>query len=265
MERIPVDWLMEIPPVTRTYLIGVVGVSLLEYTGFLGRGDCYYSPDVVFKKGQYYRLLSSFLYFGTFSFDLLFTLYVVTRYSKALEQSYAKTRDYVWCLFVICTLILLYSSIVGNLYMLGSYLNDTLLYIWSRRNPDVEMTILGLVNFRSVYLPLVSVLLSRLVTSNFKVDWKSELAGVLIGQFFIFFNDMFPKLHSCESPLRPIWYWFKDDHERIEQVPEVAAAPEVQQQQQQQQGQQQINDVNDLDAQPVEPEADGLRQRRAFL
>lgn len=216
MERIPVDWLMEIPPVTRCYLVGVVGLSLLEYTGLISRSTCYYSVEAVFKKKQYYRLISSFFYFGTFSFDLIFTLYIVTRYSKALEQSYTRSVDYLWCLFVLGVMIIIYSSFVGNLYLLGTYLNDTLLYIWSRRNPDVDMTILGLVNFKSIYLPVVSVLLSRLATSGFKLNWRSELAGILIGQVFIFFNDIFPRVHCCHSPLRPVWYWFIP--EQVEQA-----------------------------------------------
>lgn len=225
MERIPVDWLMEIPPVTRTYLVGVVGVSLLEYAGVLSKSDFFYSPDAVFQQGEYYRLLTSFFYFGTFSFDLLFTLYVITRYSKALEQSYSKTKDYMWCLFVLSSLLLIYSALFGNLYFLGSFLNDTLLYIWSRRNPEVEMTILGLVNFQAVYLPIVSVVLSRLASAKFEINWRTEFAGVIIGQFFLFFNDMYPKLHDCDSPLRPIWYWGAPEHGDDEQVDQPVDLP----------------------------------------
>lgn len=245
MERIPIDWIMEVPPITRTYLIGVVGFSLLAYTGIVTRTDCYYTSELVFKKHEYYRLVSSFFYYGKISLDLLLTLFMISRYFKALEQTYARSIDFVWCVCLLASALVLYSTFVENLYQLGPYLNETMLYIWSRRNPDVEMTVLGLINFRAVYLPLISIVATRIASNGFQFKWKAEFAAIIVGHLFIYYNDAFPRVHSCESPLRPIWRWFGDaeiaNQEIANQEIENQDADEIE-------GQRQANNENEIEA-----------------
>lgn len=209
MERIPVDWIMEVPPITRAYLLGVVGFSLMAYTGIVTRSDCYYTSELVFKKHEYYRLVSSFFYYGKISLDLLLTLFMISRYFKALEQTYARPIDFIWCVCLLASTLVLYSTFVENLYQLGPYLNETMLYIWARRNPEVEMTVLGLINFRAVYLPLISIVATRIAADGLQFKWKAEFAAIGVGHLFFYFNDIFPRVHSCESPLRPIWRWYE--------------------------------------------------------
>ncbi|GME72768.1 unnamed protein product [Ambrosiozyma monospora] len=221
---------MEIPPVTRTYVVGVVSVSIMEYTGYLTRADCFYSYDSVFVKGEYWRLLTTFLYFGRFSLDLVLTLYVLVQHSKPLELSFINTRDYVWFIGLLASILLLYSTFYSNLFILGTYLKDCMLYIWSRRNPDVEVSIMGVLNFKSIYIPFVSLTLNKVlsITEDGISISSADFASMVIGHFYIFFNDMFPKLHSCESPLKPIWYWFeKENDEEIEVDDEPAAAENI--------------------------------------
>ncbi|GMG21322.1 unnamed protein product [Ambrosiozyma monospora] len=229
MERIPLDWLMEIPPVTRTFVVGVVSVSILEYTGYLTKADCFYSYDSVFVKGEYWRLLTTFLYFGRFSLDLVLTLYVLVQHSKPLELSFMNTRDYIWFIGLLASILLLYSTFFSNLFILGTYLKDCMLYIWSRRNPDVDVSIMGVLNFKSIYIPFVSLTLSKVlsITENGISISSADFASMIIGHFYIFFNDMFPKLHSCDSPLKPIWYWFEKENDEEIEIDEPVAAENI--------------------------------------
>ena len=70
---------------------------------------------------------------------------------------------------------------------LGSALSSSLVYIWSRRNPETRLSFLGLLVFTAPYLPWVLMAFSLVLHGTVP---KDEICGVIVG-------------HS-ESPLREI-------------------------------------------------------------
>jgi Derlin-2/3 len=87
------EWFFDIPPITRAYLCGIAlvtaGVVMSEMNfrernmysqsnyqqlQWLAPLHLFFSWKLIYH-GQYWRLLSSFFYFGSLSFDLLFHLY----------------------------------------------------------------------------------------------------------------------------------------------------------------------------------------------
>ncbi|ODV96762.1 hypothetical protein PACTADRAFT_32260 [Pachysolen tannophilus NRRL Y-2460] len=214
MDRGPFEWVMEIPTVTRLWAMAIVSISCLEYIGLLTELDFYYSTTTVFQKHQYYRLLTSFLYFGNLSFDLVFTLFFVIRHSAALEEQFHKTKDYIWFVAVICTMVILYSTFISDLYLLGSYLNDVLLFLWSRQNSDIDMSIMGIVQFKAIYLPFVYLVLGSLVKDNSGNILNHYAVGILIGHTYDFLNSALPKLHGGFNIVKPIWYWFENEDDQ---------------------------------------------------
>ena len=61
---------------------------------------------------------------------------------------------------------------------LGSALSSTLVYIWSRRNPDALLNFLGLITFRAPFLPWVLMGFSLVLHGHLP---KDELFGTVIG------------------------------------------------------------------------------------
>lgn len=61
---------------------------------------------------------------------------------------------------------------------LGSALNSVLVYIWSRKNPDTNLSFLGLVVFKAPFLPWVLALFSMAVHGSVP---KDDLCGIIIG------------------------------------------------------------------------------------
>lgn len=61
---------------------------------------------------------------------------------------------------------------------LGSALSSTLVYIWSRRNPDTRLSLLGLMVFTAPYLPWVLMAFSLVLHGLVP---KDEMAGVFVG------------------------------------------------------------------------------------
>jgi|TARA_R110002003_G_scaffold2545_2_gene24436 Derlin-2/3 len=61
---------------------------------------------------------------------------------------------------------------------LGSALSSTLIYIWSRKNPDTMLSFLGLLVFKAPYLPWVLLIFSIIMHGTVP---KDEMCGIVVG------------------------------------------------------------------------------------
>jgi len=148
---------------------------------------------------QYWRLLTPFLYFGPLNLDLLFHVFFQQRYSRLLEESSGRSpAHFAWLLLYASTALLLLSPLL-SLPFLGSGLSSTLVYVWSRRNPDTRLSFLGLLVFTAPYLPWVLMAFSLVLHGLVP---KDEIAGVVVGHgAFAWFPGSRPSLSACYSAL----------------------------------------------------------------
>ncbi|CAI7632579.1 unnamed protein product [Penicillium manginii] len=200
----------------------------------------FYSFRTVYAKSQYWRLLSTFLYFGPLNLDLLFHVFFLQRYSRLLEESSGRSpAQFTWLIIYACSSLLLISPFL-SLPFLGTSLSSSLVYIWARRNPETRLSFLGLLVFTAPYLPWVLMGFSLVVH---KTVPKDELCGVVVGHVWYFFNDVYPTLHGGHRPFDPPRWWRRlfernldaDERERPgptdaavnQDFAAAAAAPEV--------------------------------------
>lgn len=129
-------------------------------------------------ESKYWRLLTTFCYFGPLSLDLLLHVFFLQRYSRLLEESAGRSpAHYSWLLaYAIVSLLCL--SPMFSLPFLGQALSSTLVYIWSRRNPDTRLSFLGLLVFRAPFLPWVLIGFSFVMHGTVP---KEEICGVVVG------------------------------------------------------------------------------------
>lgn len=127
---------------------------------------------------QYWRLLTTFLYFGPLSLDLLFHVFFLQRYSRLLEESSGRSpAHFSWLLLYATTLLICLSPLL-SIPFLGSALSSSLVYIWSRRNPETRLSFLGLLVFTAPYLPWVLMAFSLVLHGTVP---KDEICGVIVG------------------------------------------------------------------------------------
>lgn len=135
---------------------------------------------------------------------MLFHVYFLQRYSRLIEESSGRSpAHFSWLLLCAMTGLLLLSPFV-SMPFLGHPLSSTLVYIWSRRNPDTLMSFLGLLVFRAPYLPWVLMGVSLVLHGTVP---KDEILGVVIGHIWYFFNDVYPPLYGGSRPLDPPMWW----------------------------------------------------------
>lgn len=182
---------------------------------------------------QYWRLLTTFLYFGPLSLDLLFHVFFLQRYSRLLEESSGRSpARFSWLLLYAMASLLLLSPFL-SLPFLGTALSSSLVYIWGRRNPDTRLSFLGILVFTAPYLPWVLMAFSLVVHG---IVPKDEICGVVVGHIWYFFNDVYPSLHGGHRPLDPPGWWIRlfesrasagTDTANLNRDFAAAAAPEV--------------------------------------
>ncbi|MCJ1309923.1 hypothetical protein MMC25_003584 [Agyrium rufum] len=226
------QWFYEMPLCTRWWTTATVATSVLVQCKVVTPFQLFYSYRSVFIKNQYWRLVSTFLYFGPLSLDLIFHVFFLQRYSRLLEESSGRSAARFSWLLLYATVILLALSPLLSMPFLGPALSSSLVYIWSRRNPDTRLSFLGLLVFTAPYLPWVLMAFSLVLHSTIP---KDEICGVIVGHVWYFFNDVYPSLHNGHRPLDPPRWWRRvwegppadTDETPIANEIAAAAAPEV--------------------------------------
>ncbi|KAF2094008.1 DER1-domain-containing protein [Rhizodiscina lignyota] len=217
------QWIMETPPCTRYWTAATLAISLLVHSKILSPFQLFYSYRAVFHKKQFWRLFTTFCYFGSFNLDLLFHVYFMQRYARLLEESSGRSpARFSWMLLFISVSILCIAPLF-SIAFLSQTLSSTLVYIWSRKNPDTTLSFLGLFVFKAPYLPWVMMIIHLVMHGTVP---KDEITGVVVGHVWYFFNDVYPSLYNNHRPLDPPgwWLWLFERRPQVTHVPVEAVA-----------------------------------------
>ncbi|KAF5899833.1 derlin-2, partial [Clarias magur] len=149
----------------------------------------YFNPDLILRHYQVWRLMTNFLFFGPVGFNFLFNMIFLYRYCRMLEEGSfrGRTADFVF-MFLFGGLLMTIFGMFVSLVFLGQAFTIMLVYVWSRRNPNVRMNFFGLLNFQAPFLPWVLMGFSLLLGNSIIVD----LLGIAVGHVYFFLEDVFP-------------------------------------------------------------------------
>ncbi|KPP61125.1 derlin-2-like [Scleropages formosus] len=219
---------LQIPVVTRAYTTACVLTTAAVQLELITPFQLYFNPDLILNNYQVWRLVTNFLFFGPVGFNFLFNMIFLYRYCRMLEEGSfrGRTADFVfmflfggllmtgayseWNQYWISTCSyemsfdlclphvtisffrrVVTAQIFGtfvSLVFLGQAFTIMLVYVWSRRNPNVRMNFFGLLNFQAPFLPWVLMGFSLLLGNSIIVD----LLGIAVGHVYFFLEDVFP-------------------------------------------------------------------------
>jgi Derlin-2/3 len=171
------------PKVTTFLTLTCLSISILTWFEILSPLYLYLNFELIFKKYQFWRLFTSFFYYGDIGLSFIFHMILFFRNSKFLENSVFKgnAADYIFFLLFSITYILIISFFVGFIFPASS-LSFAMTYYWGRKSKNVVVQFMGIFNLRAPYLPWFYLIFSFLLDSEFKYD----LVGMIVGHFFSF-------------------------------------------------------------------------------
>ncbi|KAJ3268374.1 hypothetical protein HDV01_003085 [Terramyces sp. JEL0728] len=221
------NWYNRIPAVTRIYITLVALTSLGCQLKLFNKYQLFFTWPLFWQEGQYWRLLTTYLYFGSISIDTLFHLYFLLQYCQNLEDDFYRGKKPEFLYFILFSMVSITTlSVAFNLNQfipfLSSSLTFTLTYLWSRRNPALRISFLGVFTFNAPYLPFTLIGFTLLLHSS--IPW-ADCLGLVVGHFYYFFEDVFPNMPASNGArILGTPGWFKRLFERqvaIERIPDL--------------------------------------------
>jgi len=153
----------------------------------------YLDFDKIFFEFQIWRLVTNFFYFGRFSFNWLFSMYLLQKYFKGLEGNYfTGPRGFADFVFMLSFsgLVFLVIAYLWGLMFLGAPLVYFALYVFARKDPYQDVM---LWSFRVPQWQLPFALM--LVTILMGGSPMDHLLGILVGHIFHFLSDVVPQVY----------------------------------------------------------------------
>mmetsp|Transcript_2133 Transcript_2133/g.7591 ORF Transcript_2133/g.7591 Transcript_2133/m.7591 type:complete len:238 (+) Transcript_2133:120-833(+) len=198
----PGEWFQTIPPITRIWATSCVATTVLSGMKFISLNSIYLSFTLVFKKFQLWRLITPFFYIDRFGFRFVMNLVFILSYSAPLEKiTYEhRTADYAFMLlFGMASLLPL--AYLTSMYFTAIPLIFMALYVWSRYNPDANVSIWGVLKLKAFYLPWALLGLGFLLGHN----PMNDLAGILVGHLYYFLHVLHPRRTGKAILVTPQW------------------------------------------------------------
>jgi len=212
------QWWKELPIVTKYLFALSFGLTLAANFSLINPMLLVLNFTLVFKHFEIWRLLTCFFFHGKLGFPFLIHMMFLVRYGQSLEQTTfsGRTADFVFCL-LFGSGVLLVAGWLLQLPILAMSLIMMIIYIWSRKNPNINMSFMFGIQFLSFYFPWV------LVAFNFLMGGMpiAEIVGIVVGHVYYFLEDIYPLTSGRRLLKTPqIFYqWFPPAG------PAVGAAP----------------------------------------
>jgi len=197
-------WFSNLPVVTKTLLVGSVGVTLAGNLGVVSPVTLILSYYEIVYQFEIWRLLTTFFFTGKLSFAFFFNMLYLYRQSVSLEQEVfrGRTSDYLFMILFGCFLLLGIGLFMG-FPLLGQGLLLMLTYYWSRTFPNVPLNFFG-IPFQGRYLPWFLVGLNFLMGGYPIV----QIFGIIVGHTYFILKDVAPVAYGVDI-LKTPWFLYQ--------------------------------------------------------
>lgn len=170
-----------IPPVTKCYILASTILMFLCSLDIISAFSLYLNWQLIIQEYQFWRLITCFLFFGTFGLAFFWNTYVLVFYCSTLEEVAfrGKTGDFLWMLICGAGMLLMLTFFLGQTYFISGAMVDLMTYLWGRRNSSARLQVFFF-TVRAPYLPWVLAFISLMMGGNI----QDHLMGISV-QIFI--------------------------------------------------------------------------------
>jgi Derlin-2/3 len=201
----PEEWYKSLPVVTRYYFTIAFSATVLTTLGVIPPYYLYLDWNLVIQRFQIWRLITCFLYFGGFSIQFVFQMYILVKYTRQLESEQFPglpgLADMLWMYVFNGSLMLALAYFLGNMFFLGSPLVFSCLYVWSRKDPTRAINFYGFA-FKAWQFPFVLLAVGMLLGNSPFLN----IVGIVVGHCYHFIVDVVPTHYRTRNFLKtPDW------------------------------------------------------------
>eukprot|EP01006_Ploeotia_vitrea_P063123 TRINITY_DN84983_c0_g1_i1.p1 TRINITY_DN84983_c0_g1~~TRINITY_DN84983_c0_g1_i1.p1 ORF type:complete len:261 (+),score=25.77 TRINITY_DN84983_c0_g1_i1:57-785(+) len=187
------DFFDSMGKITRNQLYFILALAIIATLGLVHPMNYILDWGLVWERFEIWRPITAMYFWGVFAppgaFATLINIYIWQMYSSRLEKEEFENQPatHIWMIVVIALILWVLSFFVGMKLISSAYLMS-LVWIWSRRNPDMPLSIMGMFSVQAIYFPLVLAVFHLV----FGGDFKQDVCGMLAGHFYIFCTDILP-------------------------------------------------------------------------
>lgn len=203
----PGDWYTSLPPITRLWATACFASSTLNYLGLVSPASlALLSRAAVLRRLQLWRLLTSTVFLAPYSLKFIFELLWIVQYGAALERgAYAlRPGDFLYMLLFGASALSAVSLLAPalGLYFVASPLVFALVYVWSRHYPDQRVSLFGMIQLQSYYLPFAFLVMTVLQGGS----PLNDLLGIAAGHAWFFGTELYSRANGGRRLLpTPAW------------------------------------------------------------
>jgi Derlin-2/3 len=199
MAQTPEEWYKDLPILTRIGLTVFFATTVLVMLEILDPSLLILHWPTVINKLQVWRLFSSCIFFGKFSFQWIFQMYFFSSFSTKLERNAVMAEhpgNYLFFLLFqilaldVISLVLAWPS---GLPMLGTSLTFSIIFYWSRQEPEAELNFYSF-KIKGYQFPFALIFFQLLLGGNI---WN-DLLGLATGHIFYFLKNVVTKEYHVE-------------------------------------------------------------------
>jgi len=192
-DNTPEAWYKNLPILTKVWFTAAVAVTVLMTVGVLNPMVILLHWPTIWSKLQVWRLFTNVFFFGEFGMAWVMQMYLLTSFSTKLEKNEVfATIPGSYLMFLLWQTLVLAVLSVALSYpdgypALGQVLVFTVIYYWSRREPDAQLSFFGFV-VTGAQFPFVMIVMGVLMGG----DIFSDLLGVVSGHLYYFIAEVVP-------------------------------------------------------------------------
>lgn len=197
VESFLVNYYKSIPIVSRVLFTISIGLTVLTYLDIISPYNLVFSLPHI-KKLEIWRAVTSFFYLGPATLDTLVHHFFMLKYCVMLEEAEHNPADFLYLIMVGMGLIITGATLLG-MSKLSSALSTYIIYIWSKRNPQIIVQYMGIFSIPAYYIPWIMFIFSSISEKGLPLN---DLVGVVAGHFYFYFKTVYTKTNPRRDPLR---------------------------------------------------------------
>ena len=182
--------ILENAPITRTILFSAVALMILAQMKIVDPIDLFYDFDLIKENKQYYRFLTSILYFGSLDINTIMRIYGFVNFASLVESALfcGKPANYMMFLLFTATLSFISAAFTNEIFF-GSTLASVCFYYFSKHFSKQSIQLLGFpIAVPASVVPYIYVVLAY-VRGGARA-MIPDVLGIVIGHLYYYIHDV---------------------------------------------------------------------------